>query len=1758
MPKRKKLASQDDPNDSSTVKKSKKCSSIESCKEIIRALKNYNSEDERNLLTLINNAHKNLSNSAKDPSSIDDETDVNQPSSIHLNFDQIIDKVNAEQYVDVEQLSEDIEAIIQDVKDAYKEDEKEFEDANELYEFFLDVKQDVCFQDSIEETSSNAADQEREFGSAESPATQSNSNYEHEQANHSNLDELIQEVNEAVDSDGRNISAMFQILPPKSKFKDYYEMISNPIDMKTIEGKNRNNEYRNLNDLEKDLLLMVRNAKTYNKPGSQIYKDANTLRKLFIAKKIELEQRKILPLKSSDRIKAKRTSSSKFNKSFEDSPNASLNHEDSLVEDANDSGLEDEDDPMYKLYEFVRSYKNSNDVRLSDPFMRLPNRRYYPDYYDEIKRPTTLGKIKSKIKSNQYANLDEMLDELNIMFKNALKYNLKDSQIYRDALELQKQCFNKAKEYTEYVPVDDLSITSAEEDEPELEEEEEEEEQTQIKKAITSTPRSKKSIQRASSPISTSFETKKATSSTTSSSTVSKPASELDILLRKRFKLLFKTLLNYCDDSGRYPIDLFMEKPSRKDYPDYYVVIKDPIDMKTIDAKIKSDYYSCEDELLKDFKLMFDNCREYNEDGSQIYIDADNLEAALFNKINELDQTTSTTSKSKKLPKISKLNRSAYEKIKALFENVINYKDAYGRQLSKPFMKLPSKSDYPEYYEIIKKPIDLDKIGMKIKSGVYENLDDILSDLNLLFDNAFKFNEPDSWIAKDSMTLQNFAIQKKLDLVELGTDGIPEVKSLVQDLLTNLFVSVYGHIDEEGRCYSESLLEIIENNSKNDPQSSLTNKDDPTTFDEIKRCLLKNRYRRLDRFQSDMFAIFEKVRKTCRTDSQAFEDSIEMQQFFISLRNELCKNGERLQSPALNYTEADLNASVENLKQEKLPFEQDLDEKIDDKEQVNINPQITLSNESGDQKPLIQDLNEITFNDILFKINDYVYVEPKEKNLEPHIIHIQRIYKDENGEFNVYGCWFYRPNETFHLASKRFLEKEVFRSDNINSMPLRQVIGKCCVMFVKDYFKLKPKGFNERDVFVCESKYFTKIKQFKKIKLNWNLNPNFELEPRKEELTMVRVPSVFKDKQDRSSDDMDVDDEDYLTSSILDVQRVNVKCDPPEKMISAHELIYYEQYVTPTISIKQDDYVYVEEDEEDKVLIYKVGCIFVENGDAFVRGPLVVKHNDLDVSVKQAFYPQEVFLTSHVSSFLVEHIKSKCSVLSYKEYITKRPTEIAESDVYVCESKYCSKAKTLTKLAGGLTRRLLRNPNIVNDEYYGFRKPLQLIKKEVEIEKPSLLSTIKKCSSINFDITPSSPMSTSTLLPSSETENEESNDISISNFGNDSQHSLVVATPALKKAKVHRKIITGYILFASEVRKQVCIDNPDCGFGDISRIIGQEWKRLPVDTKQVYERKAQKQNEASKEQAKLQAEANAAAELQHGPRSPQTINEENYVYECRWEKCDFQCEEQQDLLDHLVQEPNGHIHKHYASFKDKDSAVYQCLIKGCSRVKKGGIPFPTMQRLVRHLREIHVYKQQPRQILPENRSRNFMPRNGTFTQNILFGSNVPTTNLVIQQPCQTQINQIQMFPSPNYTDSLNNSINTMNAFTTNLSPGSYVTTTLPHQQFHQQPVTQVVVQQQQPPPKPVEHLFVQPSRPNRLLYTDTYIKYIERLKPEQKHITNWEKQLNATQENTTHYDRNKLPTSWLKSEGNHGTVVNALWALRNYMFQDALNLSKLN
>ena len=84
-------------------------------------------------------------------------------------------------------------------------------------------------------------------------------------------------------------------------------------------------------------------------------------------------------------------------------------------------------------------------------------------------------------------------------------------------------------------------------------------------------------------------------------------------------KLLYSAVTEAREPlTGRRLCDLFMVKPSKKDYPDYYKIILEPMDLRTIDHNVRSDKYLSEDSMVADMKLMFRNARHYNEEGSQV------------------------------------------------------------------------------------------------------------------------------------------------------------------------------------------------------------------------------------------------------------------------------------------------------------------------------------------------------------------------------------------------------------------------------------------------------------------------------------------------------------------------------------------------------------------------------------------------------------------------------------------------------------------------------------------------------------------------------------------------------------------------------------------------------------------------------------------------------------------------------------------------------------------------------------------------------------------------------------------------------------------------------------------------------------------------------------------------------------------------------------------------------------------------------------
>ena len=75
-----------------------------------------------------------------------------------------------------------------------------------------------------------------------------------------------------------------------------------------------------------------------------------------------------------------------------------------------------------------------------------------------------------------------------------------------------------------------------------------------------------------------------------------------------------------------------------------------------------------------------------------------------------------------------------------------------------PFVKLPSKKLYPDYYSVIKNPITVGDIQKNLNKGGYslEDTSNFLQDFKLLHENAIQYNDPESWIAQDSKRIYEF------------------------------------------------------------------------------------------------------------------------------------------------------------------------------------------------------------------------------------------------------------------------------------------------------------------------------------------------------------------------------------------------------------------------------------------------------------------------------------------------------------------------------------------------------------------------------------------------------------------------------------------------------------------------------------------------------------------------------------------------------------------------------------------------------------------------------------------------------------------------------------------------------------------------------------------------------------------------------------------------------------------------------------------
>lgn len=96
-------------------------------------------------------------------------------------------------------------------------------------------------------------------------------------------------------------------------------------------------------------------------------------------------------------------------------------------------------------------------------------------------------------------------------------------------------------------------------------------------------------------------------------------------------------------------------------------------------------------------------------------------------------------------------------RIQSVIKGLRKPRDEDGELLILPFEKLPDRQALPDYYEVIAHPMALDNIKKKAKRKKYRDVDHLLNDINLMFENAKLYNEDGSPLFEAAVELQKFA-----------------------------------------------------------------------------------------------------------------------------------------------------------------------------------------------------------------------------------------------------------------------------------------------------------------------------------------------------------------------------------------------------------------------------------------------------------------------------------------------------------------------------------------------------------------------------------------------------------------------------------------------------------------------------------------------------------------------------------------------------------------------------------------------------------------------------------------------------------------------------------------------------------------------------------------------------------------------------------------------------------------------------------------
>ena len=365
----------------------------------------------------------------------------------------------------------------------------------------------------------------------------------------------------------------------------------------------------------------------------------------------------------------------------------------------------------------------------------------YPEYYETIDKPMDVSSIAKS--AGAYSTLGAALDDVGLIWTNAMQYNKEGSEIFNLATICQQEAnFLIQEKFADYIDDSPVPVKKAKKEKKEKVKQEgieavaeDEDDEGDVgadgQPKVSSDVKWPQYFPRGKDPS-------------------GKPIGELQLPVR-----LWKTCLKQIKDhplSGDFlaPLDWYS-------IPQYMDIVDRPMDLETISGLArdsKKNGMSTED-LLDDVALIWKNCMTYNSENSEVYEAAKKM--AAFSKKVFADARKSYEAAVMAAKNLAKPKKVAKEDLSEEQQKMYKVcKKLWLDDRSLAFQKLDADK-IPGYTDIIANPIDLSTIQNRLET--YESANAFIVDILLVFDNALNFNQDGSEIAALAAALREDAVK---------------------------------------------------------------------------------------------------------------------------------------------------------------------------------------------------------------------------------------------------------------------------------------------------------------------------------------------------------------------------------------------------------------------------------------------------------------------------------------------------------------------------------------------------------------------------------------------------------------------------------------------------------------------------------------------------------------------------------------------------------------------------------------------------------------------------------------------------------------------------------------------------------------------------------------------------------------------------------------------------------------------------------------